>query len=810
MRILEVVHGFPPAALGGTELYAQAHARALADGGDDVLVLTRDQDSSRAEYEVRTEQRGRLRIVSVNNTFRNTRTFEETYRNEAIGAIAGRVIDDFKPDAAHIHHLTGLSTTIVRSLAERHIPSAFTLHDYWLMCHRGQLLDVNYRVCDGPCGISPDGCHACLPAAGGAGPVGFAGAVAVRALERRLPEAPARQLRRVAEGLAGMMSSPKEAEDQERRRIAHMREVCAEVTHFLAPSSYIRDRFAEFGVAPERITVSGNGVDQRSFRGVQGTSPVHLKADTTYDLPNGAGSPTYVVSGFSRTRSGLRLGFLGSLIVSKAPHVLLDAAARLPRGSVSVDLFGAYSAYHGDDSYRQQLDASLRGDGVRVHGAIAHEQVAEALASIDVLVVPSIWPENAPLVIQEAFLAGIPVVASRIGGIPEMVADGQDGLLFRAGDVEDLSGTLARFLDDPGLLDTLRAGILPVRSIDEDIAFARSLYAGLKTCTTTDVVQDFSAAPSTDVVQDFSPASSVKRCAAVVLNYRTPDETLLAVKSLLASRRPLDDIIVVNNDSTDDTRDALKDVWSKITYIHTGSNLGFSGGTNAGIREALARGADRVLLVNSDVIVPPDAVEHLERCLATTPGAGIAGPVVLARSEPDRIASLGMSYAPSTGRMRHRGYRARLAAQPTPADRLIVDGVSGCLMLVKRAVFDAVGLFDEEYFFSFEDLDFCLKARRAGFGTVLAGRATAYHEGGQSLGATSPRRFYFAARNHLLLARRAEPAAGRFRSWSRTCSIVMLNLAHAVVSSGGSLRNRVGAVVHGTRDYVTGRLGSGL
>ena len=105
----------------------------------------------------------------------------------------------------------------------------------------------------------------------------------------------------------------------------------------------------------------------------------------------------------------------------------------------------------------------------------------------------------------------------------------------------------------------------------------------------------------------------------MVLNFRTPDETLLAVKSLLASRRPIDDLIVVNNDSgdsgdtSDGTRDALKDVWSRISYIQTGSNLGFSGGMNVGIREALDRGADRVLLVNSDVIVPPDAVGRLEQ-----------------------------------------------------------------------------------------------------------------------------------------------------------------------------------------------------
>ena len=111
-------------------------------------------------------------------------------------------------------------------------------------------------------------------------------------------------------------------------------------------------------------------------------------------------------------------------------------------------------------------------------------------------------------------------------------------------------------------------------------------------------------------------------------------------------------------------------------------------------------------------------------------------------------------------------------------------------MLVRREVFEAVGLLDEDYFFGFEDLDFCLKARRAGFATILADRATIYHEGGQSLGPLSVRRFYFAARNHLLLARRADPSAGRLVSLFRGCSIVLLNLAHAVVSRGGSLPAR--------------------
>ena len=129
-------------------------------------------------------------------------------------------------------------------------------------------------------------------------------------------------------------------------------------------------------------------------------------------------------------------------------------------------------------------------------------------------------------------------------------------------------------------------------------------------------------------------------------------------------------------------------------------------------------------------------------------------------------------------------------------------------MLVNRAVFDAIGLFDPDYFFSFEDIDFCLRAHAAGFATVMSGSAVAYHEGSRSIGSRSPRRLYFAARGHLRLARRLNPAAGPLAAWPRAASIVALNLAHAIVSPGGTPVARVAAVVRGTRDYVAGRFGA--
>jgi GT2 family glycosyltransferase/glycosyltransferase involved in cell wall biosynthesis len=753
MRVLLIVHGFPPAAQGGTELYAAAHARTLyQEFGDDVIVLAREHDASRPDHAVRSEQREGVRVVLVNNTFRSTTSFAETYTNPAIGQAAARLIDECSPDVAHVHHLTGLSTTIVRSLADRSIPCYVTLHDYWLICHRGQLFDLDGRVCDGP----EQGCHRCLGAAGGSRAAVHHGARLFRAVETRVPLRSG--VRRAGEKLAAWIGSDEAAARESARRVEHMRLLCSAVTGFFAPSRAVRDRFVRFGVPAEKITLAPYGVDPRPF------------------------------AGLTRTASDcLRIGFVGSLMVSKAPHLVVDAVAQLPRGRASVDLFGAFLPYHGDASYQRVIEDATRRQLVRNHGPIAHEQIPTVLASLDVLVVPSMWPENSPFVIHEAALAGLPVIASRTGGIPELVEDERSGLLFEPGDAADLAAKLQRLLDDRSLLDRLRANAPAVRTLAEDVAFTRGRYAPRRRG---------------------SDPPALSKLAAVVVNYRTPEQTALAVRSLAASNRHIEQLIVVDNGSDGPTGAALASHLLGVVYEATGRNLGFSGGVNVGIRRALEAGAGAVLLVNSDAIVPPDCVEKLTALLDASSSLGIVGPVLLSRGNPDRIASAGLTYSRRTGRMRQLHEGAPASAQLFAA-RVDVDAVSGCVMLVRRAVFEAIGLLDERFFYSFEDLDFCLRAGAAGFRTALAGNAVAYHEGGGSIGAAAPARLYFAARNHLLLAARTAPSDPTMAAAARTATIVMLNAAHAVRVRSGSLPSRLQAVARGVRDYALGRFGPG-
>ena len=399
MRVMLVAHGFPPAAGGGTEIYVHDLARALRDDcGDEVLVLAREADPTRPEMDVRREDRGGIRLVHVNNTFRHCRSLEETYRNERARAIALRVAEEFAPEVVHVHHLTGLSIDLVGALAGAGLPVIVTLNDYWLMCHRGQLLDLDYERCAGPW---PEGCARCLHAE------------AAAAAERT----------------------------------RHAREALGRAHLLLAPSLTLRQTFLGFGVDRERLVLVEQGIDHAPFQGLRRTASDRL-----------------------------RIGFAGSLMVSKAPHLLLEAFNGLPAGAANLTLYGGCVPYHGDDSYRQRLEPLLARPGVRHAGAIPHERMAGAFAAMDVLVVPSVWIENAPFVIREAFVAGVPVVASDLGGMRDLVTHEASGLLFRAGDVGALRAALGRLIDEPELRPRLRGGIPRMKTIQQDAAETRERH----------------------------------------------------------------------------------------------------------------------------------------------------------------------------------------------------------------------------------------------------------------------------------------------------------------------------------------------
>ncbi|MEN3336593.1 MAG: hypothetical protein V7647_269 [Acidobacteriota bacterium] len=756
MRVMLVVHGVPPAATGGTEVYVRDLALALARlRSTEVAMLTRHADPQRPEMSVRRYAIGPVRVYSINNTFQACQGFAESYENPRLLPVAAALLDEFAPDVVHVQHLTCLSTHLPREAARRGIPVALTANDYWLVCHRGQLFDLDGERCDGP---FDGGCERCIPAAALASPHAYAWGRILRSL----PLPGAEHAVRLAEKAVDRSRAAASTCEATAARLRHMRDSIECVSRVLLPSDTIAAVFRRFGVPADRMVRCDQGISLAPFEG-----------------------QTRVPSG------PLRVAFAGGLIPSKAPHVLLDALDRLPTGSIVVDLLGGGGTYHGQQDYVASLSSRLGHPAIRRLGPVPHERMAAALHDVDVLVVPSLWIENAPFIIREAFAARAPVIASNLGGMAEMVIDGVDGLLFPPGDVEALAACLRRQIDEPGLLDRLRAGIVRPTSIDVEAGALRAMYAQMVVHPTR-----------RDPPRPTHERPRGQDLAAVVLNYRTPEQTWLAVRSLQTSFRPPDRIVVVDNASGDGSAAMLRDALPGVEIIETDHNLGFSGGCNVGIRSALSAGNGHVLLVNSDVVLAPDAIDHLLAALDADRTLGIAAPLLLSREEPGRIASAGIRYSRRTGRMRQRasGRRvAALAASPEP-----INAVSGCVMLIRRSVFDKAGLLDEDYFFSFEDIDFCFRAADAGFHSACVLASIAYHEGASTIGRRSSRRVYFATRNHLRL--QARVGRGR-RGLIGAAAVVGLNLAHVIVSPEVQMPSGLAGVARGAWHHLRGRYG---
>jgi glycosyltransferase involved in cell wall biosynthesis len=178
----------------------------------------------------------------------------------------------------------------------------------------------------------------------------------------------------------------------------------------------------------------------------------------------------------------VRFGYIGQISPHKGVDVLISAFLMQGiQGRARLDI-------HGDETqfpdYTQQILAKLRTvceNAVTLHGKFPPSRLGEVLSDIDVLVVPSTWRENNPRVVQEAFAARVPIIGSDVAGISEFVQHGVSGLLFERGSASDLARQMRRIITEPRLLETLRAGIPPVKTIEQEMDQLMAVYEGVQT-----------------------------------------------------------------------------------------------------------------------------------------------------------------------------------------------------------------------------------------------------------------------------------------------------------------------------------------
>ena len=450
MRILHAIHDFLPHHRAGSEIYAFHLCRELSRRHQ-VAVLCAEYDPGRPHGSVARREYEGLSVHELVNNWAFS-SFEESYRSPQLGASLDQALADIRPDVLHVHNLLNLSFDLPALARARGIPTVATLHDFTLVCPSGgQRVHVaEEHVCHD---IEPERCRRCfvqsafhsqLSAGRAVLPVTRLAPVRrlVKAARTALPNAFAAGGRLLARA-----AGPAVEEADIARRLRDLRRVIEAVTLFVAPSRALAADFERFGVPREKIRVSDYG-----FVPLPG-------------LRAGAREP--------ETR--LRIGFVGTLVWHKGAHVLLEAARLLPPEAVEIKIFGDLQTF---PDYVDRLRRLAEGLPVRFLGAFNGESAAEVYADLDVLVVSSLWPENSPLVIHEAFQAGVPVVGARMGGIPELVDDGRNGLTYDAFSSRDLARALTSLLEDRARLRRFAAALPEVKSIAQDAREWEGIYAG--------------------------------------------------------------------------------------------------------------------------------------------------------------------------------------------------------------------------------------------------------------------------------------------------------------------------------------------
>ncbi len=212
----------------------------------------------------------------------------------------------------------------------------------------------------------------------------------------------------------------------------------------------------------------------------------------------------------------------------------------------------------------------------------------------------------------------------------------------------------------------------------------------------------------------------------VVLSWNGKEDTLECLKSLKEVTYPNHRVLVVDNASTDGTPDALRSAFPSVELIVNKTNLRYAGGNNAGIRHALGKGAEYILLLNNDTTVKPDFLTNLVSAAEGVSGTGMAAPKIYYSGDPNRIWYAGGRISWWQGWISHNGVREIDTGQYDV--QVETEYITGCCMLVRRRVIEQVGVFDETYYIYGEDSDWSIRTSRAGYKLLYVPSASIWHK----------------------------------------------------------------------------------
>jgi glycosyltransferase involved in cell wall biosynthesis len=434
MRILLTVHQFFPQFAAGTEVLVDSVARALMKRGHVVHVLAGYPDSEKREDSDRFSEydfKG-IHVYRFHHAYvpmgGQISKVEIGYDNRLAADYFDRILESFRPNLVHFFHLNRLGTGLIDRAVHAKIPRFMTPTDFWTICPTSQLLLGDGSLCSGPTAHSGNCVKHFVQSTQGR---------LIGKIAEALPDAGADLLVR----LTNNSVFPAYLKQKEVSAIAKRLPVNVsrlnQLNGIIVPNKFMKKFLVRYGVKPDLIAESAFGVDVTSVE----------ESDCR-----------------SMHAGPLRIGFIGTLSFHKGCHILVEAFKLLPARGATLKIYGCSEE---DQDYATSLQVRAgENEPIEFCGTFPNSEIAKVFSGIDVLVVPSLWYENTPLVIYSAQAARCPVVASDLPGLSAVIKNEENGLLFESGCSVDLEKQLARLVTEEGLLQRLSANSCTPKSTE--------------------------------------------------------------------------------------------------------------------------------------------------------------------------------------------------------------------------------------------------------------------------------------------------------------------------------------------------------
>lgn len=299
-----------------------------------------------------------------------------------------------------------------------------------------------------------------------------------------------------------------------------------------------------------------------------------------------------------------------------------------------------------------------------------------------------------------------------------------------------------------------------------------------------------------------------KKLYTIILNWNGKEDTLACLESLkhVYTHHIQMTTVVVDNASHDGSVEAIKEKFPNVEIVQNTENFGFAKGNNRGIEYALQQGADYLFILNNDTLVNKYCIEEMVHIAQLHKHVGIVSPKIYFAPgfeyHKDRYSEheKGKVLWYAGGQIDwnnvygvHRGVDEVDKRQYDTVDQL--DFASGCAVLVKREVFERVGMFDEKFFLYFEDTDLSMRVKKAGFTILFAPKAIVWHKNAGSAGGSGSKlQDYYTTRNRMLFGMRYAPLRTK---------IALVRESLRLLKSGREWQKQ------GIKDFYLGKFGKG-